>query len=226
MSYLLWQIFACLLCTALLFLAIGWLLRGWLRRGVSDGDVVTGSERTSWQSQLDGLRSRLEAETSRKIAAERALDDSQNQCAKFSSLLDQHTAEVATCAEELAAKSKALEGRDVTLNAVAAENSHLKDQLAELSPKLAAAVAAGAEAVSLRTQVSKLQSSDGDAVKLRPRIAELETQLKTLTADNARTKAQVDDANKKLAAAQSAFDYCGQAVGRPRFCFSYSDRRQ
>jgi len=77
MTYLLWQIFACLLATAVLFFLLGWALRAWWRHKTAADNLITESERTSWQTSLEGMKSRLEAETSRQLAAEKALADAQ-----------------------------------------------------------------------------------------------------------------------------------------------------
>jgi predicted flap endonuclease-1-like 5' DNA nuclease len=190
-TYLLWQLFACVLGTAILFLSLGWFLRGqyW---SIPTGNPVTGAERTSWQTSLDGIKARLEAEAARRVAAEKAFDDAQSQSAKISSLLDRHTVEIRNLAEELAEKYRELAGRDnllanlqadatrmaAELAGISEENNKLIAQLNEANPKLAMAATASAEVAALRARVGELE----------PQLAGRETRLLAITDELAALK--------------------------------------
>jgi predicted flap endonuclease-1-like 5' DNA nuclease len=194
MSYLLWQLFLCLLGTALLFFVIGWLVRGWFKRTPANDNLITDSERSSFQSSLDGGKARLEAETGRRLAAEKALEDSRGQQAKISSLLDQHTAEIKTLMQELADKGKAVEQgetRAADLERQLAERDaklkSLEAEIAETTPKLAAALAAGTEVIALRA-----------------RIADLEPKLSAAAEENGKLRVQVSEFSPKMAMAAAA----------------------
>jgi predicted flap endonuclease-1-like 5' DNA nuclease len=205
MTYLLWQIFACLLGTALLFLALGWLLREWwVSQNPSTSSLITDSERTSWQTSQVALRARLEAETGRKLAAEKALEDSQGQQAKISLLLDQHAAEIKTLAQELTDKDKALEQRDAGVR-------QLEARAADLEKQLSTAVAAGAEVMALRARVAdletELEAAADDNKRLEDQILQLQAQaaeLQSADAELGKLRTYVADIEPKLAVAAAA----------------------
>ena len=232
MSYLLWQIFACLFVTALLFLALGWLLRGWLRRNDVPEDLITGSERTSWQTSLEGFKARLEAETGRKLATEKALEDARGQASKLSSLLDQQSTEIRNLSQELTDKNRALSERDASLKQLqgrvadqtvqqgaAADFAHEREafttQIAALTSQagvrdqsLQAAndelAKLKAQIAPLESQVAKLQGADTELGKLRVQVADLEPKLRAATEENSSLKAQVSELTPKLAMAAAA----------------------
>jgi len=210
-SYLLWQLFWCLLGTAVLFFVLGWLLRAWFKRDAAPHNVITDSERSSWQSSLEGVKARLEAETGRRLAAEKALEDSHGQQAKISSLLDQHSTEIQALTRELADNDKALGLRETSLkqlqarlaeleaeqvssqdiaeerDALKTEVASLRAELSETAPKLVAAVAAGAEVIALRA-----------------RVADLEPKFRAASEENGKLRSQVSEVAPKLAMAAAA----------------------
>ncbi len=180
MSYLMSQIFMCLLGTALLFFALGWLVRHWFMGEKVTDNLIADSERSSWQTSLDGLKARLDAETGRKIAAEKALADATAQQSNTSNLLDQREGDVkqmqariaeleaqqggsANLAKErdaLSAQVAALTAqastRDQTLNAA---NADLQKQLADSTAKLVKLQVIADENTSSKHKLLKLQQN-------------------------------------------------------------------
>ena len=218
MSYLLTQIFMCLLGTAILFFAMGWLLR---RRfsGVSSTDnLVTDTERNSWQTSLDILKSRLETETSQRVEAEKALGDLRTQQSQVSTLEDHHAGQIQTLTDQLADKSKVLDDRQARLQQLQARITELEAQqnsagnLAKERDSLNTQLAALTAQAGTRDQ--SLRAANEDAAKQTARIADLEKQLADQKAqitkltpvadENTKLKAQISEAAPKLNAAVSA----------------------
>jgi predicted flap endonuclease-1-like 5' DNA nuclease len=213
MVYLLWQIFACLLGTAVLFLILGWLLRNWwLSRNPSTDNLTADSERSRWQNSLDAVKARLESETGRTLAAEKALEDSRGQQSKISSLLDQHTTEIRTLAQELTDKGTALEERDVSLKQLQARIAELESQhgssqkLAQerdgLNTQLAAVALPGATRDQLADLQQSLQASRDEANKLKAQESDLQKKLSNLqmsSADTIKRLADLDARNRAFA---------------------------
>jgi len=131
MSYLLTQIFWCLLTTAILFFSMGWLVWTWYRGKQSADSLIGETERTSWQTSLDILKARLEVETSDKVEAERALAEVKAQLVDHRAIAEQREAK----AKQLEARLTDLEPR---LAAVNAEAIALKMQLARLEQEVVA----------------------------------------------------------------------------------------
>jgi predicted flap endonuclease-1-like 5' DNA nuclease len=214
MSYLLWQIFWCLLGTALLFLALGWLLRGWFKSRAND-KLITDSEKSRWQTSFDGLKSRLEAETGRRLAAEKALEDSRTQQAKISSLLDQHTTEIKTLSQELTVKGQSLSQRDASLKQLQTRIAELELQqsssqdmggserdglLAQLQTISAENSTLREEAAATTTKLASAVAAGAEVATLRARVADLEPKLAATDAELGKLKLYVSEMEPKLTA--------------------------
>ncbi len=197
MSYLLWQIFLCLLLTAALFFALGWLVRSWFRGQSAADNLVADSERSSWQTSLDIVKSRLEAETSRKLAAERALQDSHSQQAKLSTLLDQNSTEIQILTQELAEKSSALDRCD----ALDAEVAALHSQAATRNQSLREAID---QVAQLQAQAAKLQEAEAALNTVHSQVSDLESKLRSAAEENGKLRTQVAQIAPKLAMAAAA----------------------
>jgi predicted flap endonuclease-1-like 5' DNA nuclease len=195
MSYLLTQIFWCLLFTAALFFALGWLVRNWFKGREATANIVTGTERSSWQTSLDIMKSRLESETSRRVEAEKTLADSQAQHATLSTLLDQHTSDdqqlkariVELETQQGLARNSAKEREDLntqiaTLSAQAATRDQslrtANEDLAKQKVRLAELQVVAGENGKLKTQIADAVSTGTEIIALRARLADLEPKLK------------------------------------------------
>ena len=181
MSYLLSQIFMCLLGTAILFFAMGWLLRTRFKGKLSGDDLITDTERSSWQTSLDILKSRLEAETSRKVEAEKALEDCRGQQSQVVTLQHQNTSQIQALTDQLAEKAKLLNERQASL-------TQLQARIAELESQQSSAGNISKERDSLATQFAaltaqaatrdkSLRSANEDLAKQKARVADLEKYL-------------------------------------------------
>ncbi len=167
MTYLLSQPFWWLVSASLFFFVLGWLIRGRFTPKGADTSV-TDIERAGWQASLDSQRAQFEAKLD---ALGQQISEKNDTLGERGILLSQLRFRIADLevqagsAQALREESGALKAQIATLSsqnivmemqlmrvgelenqlsAVAQENVELKTQVAELTPKLAMAAAAGA----------------------------------------------------------------------------------